>query len=124
MKQPTVIANRETSSMASTWTEYLCLVRGEKKRFKLFTGGYQWIDEAEKYYDEETGDFLLPPTIDGKRVIGVEEGGVIGVELTYYEIDDSIEFDKLADAGLTSWLAEQRWSQYEDDIASLIKAAS
>jgi hypothetical protein len=124
MKQLTVIASREASSIASSWTEYLCLARGDTKRFKLFTGRYEWIDEANKYYDEDTGDYVLPQTIAGKDVIGVEEDGVIGGELTYHESDDNIEFYKLADAGLTSWLADQRWSQYKNDIASLIKAAS
>lgn len=121
MAEPKVIASREASSMASTWTEYLCLTRSDTKRFKLFTGGYQSIDEAGKYYNEKTGRYVLPKTIDGQLVIGVEEDAVLGGELTYYEDDHYVEFNRLDDPDLVSWLAEQRWGKYKGAIATAIQ---
>lgn len=124
MEQPKIIAKREASSMASVWTEYLCLTIGETTRFKLFTGGYEGLDEASKYFNEETEDYELPETIDGKVVIGVDVDGVcvIGGDLTYYVIGDVIEFDSLDDQELVSWLDERRWSKYIVDIATAVKS--
>jgi hypothetical protein len=122
MEQPKIIASREASSMASVWTEYLCLMAGDTKRFKVFTGGYEGLDEASKYYVEETEEYVLPETIDGKIVVGVDVDGVcvIGGELTYYGIDDDVEFDNLDELELANWLHAQRWSKYLSAIADAI----
>lgn len=81
MLTPIVIAQRERSSLASTWNEYLCLSEGETESYKLFTGQYESLAELNDCYDEELEDYVLPEQIDGKAVMGIEDDYVVGGEL-------------------------------------------
>lgn len=116
-----IISSRERSSMVSSWTEYLCLTGGITKRFKLFTGRYEGLDEAMNYYDEEKDDFVLPAVIAGKRVHGIEDEAVVGGDLGYYGDDDSVEFDSLDDSDLLDWLRRQKWTKQLSIVAAKLQ---
>lgn len=116
-----IISSRKGSSMVSSWTEYLCLTGGITKRFKLFTGRYEGLDEAMNYYDEEKDDFVLPAVIAGKRVHGIEDEAVVGGDLGYYGDDDSVEFDGLEDSDLLDWLRRQKWTKQLSIVAAKLQ---
>ena len=125
-----IIAEREKSSMASTWTEYLCIQNGKEKRIRLFTGMYEGLDEALKYYDEDTENYKLPKTIDGKNVVKVDDEVVVGGKLNFIDAKDMVEFDSINDSQLSEWLKHTRWiklinkSQLSDEILHVINGAN
>ena len=114
-----IIADREASSMASHWREYLCLRRGISKRYQIFTGGYQSLADASKYFNEEDDSYEIPDVIDGKIVSGIEDEWIVGGELDYYDDVDQIEFDHIEDSALLTWLATQQW---KDDFPLVVEA--
>ena len=116
----TVIADREASNMVSVWREYLCLRAGSTKRYQAFIGGYQPIDEANKYYNEDIEDYELPERIDDIEVAGIEDGWIVGGELDYYDDEDQIEFDVINDDALLRWLSKQRWMDALSDLNDAI----
>ncbi len=105
-----IIAEREKSSMVSTWTEYLCIQNGKEKQIRLFTGMYEGLDDALKYYDEDTEDYKLPRIIDGKNVVKVDDEVVVGGKLDFIDPKDMVEFDHIDDAQLLEWLNHTRRS--------------
>lgn len=111
MHTPLVIAQREQSSLASTWNEYLCLSKGETRPYKLFTGQYECLAELNDYYDEELEDYALPDEIDGKAVMGIEDEYFIGGELLQQDESVAIEFASVFDAELRAWLDENGWTK-------------
>jgi hypothetical protein len=89
-----IVASIEQSTMASTWTEHLCLHRTAGGKWCLDIRGYEVIGEASEYQNEE-GD--LPDQIDGQDVIGTEDGFVIVDNLVLHQDDYPIyEFDKFS----------------------------
>ena len=71
------IDSREESTMASTWSEYLCLERKTWSTFELSIRGYELLAERSEYEDED-GEINLPEKIDGNVVIGTEDEYIIG----------------------------------------------
>lgn len=116
-----VIAEREGTSMASMWNEYLCLVPGEDEPYRLFTGKYEALAECDDFYDEGLDDYVLPDTIDGKAVVGIEDDLVVGGDLVWEDGSDIIEFSNVFDPILKSWLDETRWTKL-GVLASIEKA--
>ena len=96
--------------MVSTWTEYLCIQNGKEKQIRLFTGMYEGLDDALKYYDEDTEDYKLPRIIDGKNVVKVDDEVVVGGKLDFIDPKDMVEFDHIDDAQLLEWLNHTRRS--------------
>ena len=108
-----IVAERENSSMASNWTEYLCLCNGKEQAFQLFTGMYEDLAVASDYYNEETCDYNLPEQINGKMVVKIDDDVVVGGELGFTEFEDMIEFNQLDDPQLVQWLTNSRWNNNE-----------
>jgi hypothetical protein len=87
--QPTMLMSREGSSMASTWTEHLCVSCVDGK-WLIGEYGYNWaasideIPEEERYTDD--GNLKIPEEWDGHKVIGIADG-------------EYIETDELVDRG-------------------------
>lgn len=106
-----IIGQREGSSLASTWTEYLCLSKGELKPYKLFTGQYECLAELNDYYDEELEDYVLPEQIDGQSVAGIEDDYVVGGELQQQDETTNVEFASVFDTELRTWLEETGWAK-------------
>lgn len=121
MSKPIVIAQREASSMASTWNEYLCLTKGEFNTYKLYTAQYDFLAELNDFYDEELDDYLLPEQIEGQVVMGIEDDYVVGGKLVAQDESVPVEFASVFDAELRDWLKHTGWSQF--DVLVKIEAA-
>ena len=104
-----ILAFREASSIASYWTEYLCLRMGLYKQFKVYVGGYESLADAGKFYNSATDEYDLPKMIGGKIVVGIEDGSVVGGEPEYYDEDDQLEFDDPNEPELSDWLRAKSW---------------
>ena len=69
-----IIETMQQSSMASTWTEHLCIHRMPDGKWCLDIRGYELAGEAREF-ENENGD--LPDEIDGWKVIGREDEYVV-----------------------------------------------
>jgi len=84
---PTILMSREGSSMASTWTEHLC-VSCIKGKWLIGEYCYNWaasiddIPEEERY--TEDGELKIPEIWDGHKVLGIADG-------EYIETDELVE---------------------------------
>jgi hypothetical protein len=117
-----ILASRGASSIASYWTEYLCLRKGLYRRFKVYVGGYESLADVQTFYNSKTDEYDLPKMIGGKMVVGMEDGSVIGGEPEYYDDDDQIEFDDPNDLELADWLRTKNWLSELDTIRQVIKS--
>lgn len=104
-----ILSSREEASMASTWTKYLCLERGDSKRYRLFTGQYEPLGEIAEYYDEESEEYVIPESIDGKDVAGTDDDYIVGGDLSWHNEDETVEFNSLDEPSVAEWLKSQKW---------------
>jgi len=81
---PKIIAVREGSGRTSVWNEYLCLNLNGPGKAALQVCRYEALAEYERPEDDES-EIPLPTEIDGKAVVGVEDGYVVGGELARYD---------------------------------------
>jgi hypothetical protein len=116
------IDTREGSSLASTWSEDLCLKRVSQTHFELFVGGYEVVGETSDFFDEETGDEEIPDEIGGYPVRGIEDGYVIGGEIIKNEEYGEVQFADLEAAEVQEWLTGVEWNT--DQVFSLIRTAT
>jgi hypothetical protein len=102
---PTILMSREGSSMASTWTEHLCISCLDGK-WLIGEYGYNWaasiddIPEEERY--TEDGELKIPEEWDGHKVLGIADGEYIeteelvergnDIEFTENELNKAIDF--------------------------------
>ena len=73
-----ILEQKTKSSMVSSWTEYLCLKMLADNMFELSIRSYDVIGDLSSYYDEEADDYMIPDQIDGQKVVGVEDGYIVG----------------------------------------------
>lgn len=108
MMPPKILLSRENSSMASTWTELLCVER-EQDEWKIGEYAYQWAGSIydlipeDKRYDEDD-ELVIPEFWEGVRVRGVADGEYIETEeivvrgelfsFSKDQIEDAIAFVK------------------------------
>ena len=111
-KRIKVLAQREGSGMTSHWKEYLCLTDGNHTKYKIFEGRYEVLAEATEFYSDDEEDYDLPEFIDDKKVMGIEDGYVVGGELSYFDKEEAVEFDYLGDPKLNQWLKDFSWDEY------------
>lgn len=107
-----ILQGREDSTMASTWNCYLCLENADNG-LRLCVKGYEALGFANDLAElDENDDYILPETVDGKKVGGVEDDVLVSDTL----VDDeqyealSISFDETFDREVVqTWLTEERW---------------
>lgn len=104
-----IIDSRECSTLASTWSEDLCLIRVSETHFEIFVGGYDVVGETSEFFDEETGEEEIPDEIGGYPVRGVEDGYVIGGEIVKNEEYGEFQFSDFKAADVRGWLASVNW---------------
>lgn len=100
-----ILEQKTESTMVSTWTEYLCLQMLADNMFEISMRSYAIIGDLNSYYDEEADDYVIPDQIDGQKVVGVEDGYIVGGELT--EVGDHmspLEFANVEDEELIDWI--------------------
>jgi hypothetical protein len=90
-----IVASVEQSTMASTWTEHLCLHRTAEGKWCLDIRGYEMIGEASEYQNQEGN---LPDQIRGQDVIGMDDNGWVIVDNLVLQSDSYpiYEFDKFS----------------------------
>lgn len=122
-KRIKVLAERDGSSMTSHWKEYLCLTYGNQKNYKIFEGRYEVLAEASEFNSDDKEDFDLPEFIDDKKVIGIEDGYVVGGELSYFDEEEAVEFNNLGDPKLIQWLKDFSWNEdWQQSTATIISS--
>jgi hypothetical protein len=94
---PKSLSTRESSTMASTWNEYLRLTKNEDGTATLNICQYGVLGEYSEYCsaDEDEEQPPIPKEIDGQPVVGVKDGYIVGgplldldgEELTYSSAD-------------------------------------
>ena len=106
-----IVEMRELSTMASSWTEYLCLERTDQQNYTLSVRGYEILGELSDFYDEKIGDHKIPSEINGSEVVRCEDGYIVGGALLI--IDDSFSpfrFTVRGPTDMPNWLAQvARW---------------
>jgi hypothetical protein len=115
---PKILASQESSTMVSTWTEYLRLKKKDDCSAILEICQYEVLGEAE--YDDE-GKCTLPPGIEPKDVVGIEDGLVVGGILGCGD-DQSFQFTRETLPNAIDWLHENGWKPNTKLLAELAKA--
>ena len=112
--QPTILMSREGSSMASTWTEHLCVSCIEGK-WLIGEYGYNWaasiddIPEEERY--TEDGELKIPEEWDGHKVLGIADGEYIETE-ELVERGNDIEFTEIDLNKAIEFAVNYGWNDY------------
>ena len=107
-----VLLKGEFSSVASSWTEHLCLQRSGDHVI-LSSCGYEVLAEVQPFGVENAdGDveYELPDTVDGKTVVGIEDGEyVIGGDLVPHDDDAEITLEPGDIEAAREWLESREW---------------
>ena len=114
----------EQSTMASTWTEYLCIERLTKDDFELSIRSYEVLGEAMDYSDDD-GNWDLPDEIGGMKVMGLEDEYVVGGNLVLHSEDyGEVKFSDPQDKEVSDWLKSVGWDNdnTRKEIIKLIKS--
>ncbi len=102
---PKILASQESSTMASTWTEYLRLNKKDGYSAVLAICQYEVLGEMQ--YDEE-GNEILPPEIDPEDVVRIEDGLICGGVLACGD-DQSLLFTSETTPAAIDWLKDNGW---------------
>lgn len=117
-----IVDSIEQSTMASTWTEYLCLHRSSEGKWCIDIRGFEVVGEANEFEDE---DGELPDKIDGWEVVGTEDGYVVVNNLVLhsdaypvYIFDkfDANEFDELFSVENAEWCNDDTKRKIREEI--------
>ena len=111
----TIIDERRQSGRVSSWNEYLCLQRLSSDEFEISVCGYEVLGERDAYYDEESDEYKLLETIDGKEVVAIEDEWVVGGNLVNHSDElMPLRFGIEEVDDLIAWLGDANW--YSHDI--------
>jgi hypothetical protein len=117
---PKVLASKEASGMVSTWTEYLRLDKAAENMAVLDVCRYEGLGELVR--DDYEEDVILPEQIDGKKVIGIEDGIIFGGELMCWSTEQKFPFAQATLEAAIAWLRAQHWKITEELVCELTKA--
>jgi hypothetical protein len=112
MKRQIILAERDDQNMWSSTHVFLVLTLNEDGGLFLHQGSYEYLAEACQYFDDDVDEFVLPKEINGKKVVGVEEGYVIGGS-----IEGGLDFLEVRSCGanqISDWLRERSWGDKID----------
>lgn len=104
---PVILQSREASSMVSTWTEYLCVTNVKPGKARLEVCMYEALAEFDST-DDDGNEIAVPETYDGKRVIGVDDGYLIGGELMALD-DKTITYTRDDIEKVLAWVKKLRF---------------
>jgi hypothetical protein len=111
-----VIDQREQSTMASTWTEYLVLEKISPTKFLLDIRGWGYLGEISDFdlKEDEHGGLVIPEEINGQYIDSVEDGFVYGGELVKREGEHGdVRFVRPDQDEVISWLKDVEWHEAE-----------
>ena len=110
--------------MVSTWTEFLRLSKTEANTALLEICMYEGLGLLEEPEDENA-EPILPKTIDGKEVVGVDDGYMIyGGELQCYDQENRFSYGQADVEKAVNWLQAHHWKITDDLIDELRKAVA
>ena len=123
------IFSREQSTMADTWTEYLCATReGDKFDLGICAPellGYiprEWFDEDDEplpEYRDEYGSLLVPTEFEGRSVVGHDGEYLLG-PLVQCDNERSASVSELSLEALSEALRQMEWDP--EDASKLLAA--
>jgi hypothetical protein len=119
---PKILATREGASMASTWTEYLRLSKTGPRAALLQVCMYEALAEAPEPEDDDH-EPEIPREIDGKKVVSVDDGWIVGGELSALD-GRWFLFQSGEVEAAVEWLKGERWEVTRDIHEELIRAVS
>jgi hypothetical protein len=99
---PKILGSREQSTMVSNWTEYLRLSKPDHDSALLEICQYEALGEQTSNDEGEPEE--PPDEIDGKKVVGIEDGIIIGGDLICY--NEFIHFIEQTLPDAISWLGD------------------
>lgn len=106
MSTRTILGKRERSSRVSTWTEYLTVKNCGPRRAILEICQYEALCEWENE-DKEGNEIELPKMYEGIPVVGVDDGCLIGGELSPSDHDDQLEYSVSAIEDAIEWIKKR-----------------
>ena len=109
--------------MVSTWTEYLRLNVLDDATALLEICQYEPLAEVQYNDDGEGQD--MPDTIDGKEVVGRQDGWFVGGDLSCYNDEDTVQYDKNNLEDALQWLIAKGWhvtNTLTEELRKAVKA--
>jgi hypothetical protein len=117
---PKIIAERERSSSAGCWHEFLRLAPNADGSATLAVCRYEALGSAEEFVNEQ-GELNLPESVAGKIVVGVEDERIVGGALV---CDGSLwTFRETEISRAIDWLRVNGWVPTNSIMAEMIQAA-
>lgn len=105
MRPRELIAVRTESTMVSSWNEYLCVRNLSDGKAIVEICGYETLSPDEwEWEDEEGNENTLPEKFNGKSVVGVEDGYLVGGDLQCFNEEDRKEYDKEGLEQVLTWI--------------------
>lgn len=106
------LAEREQSSIVSTWTEFLTLSSGQSKKYLIASAGYEALAEIHEFFNEDKDDYdEIPEEINGQKVVQIEGEYIVGGPLIINSDYSGLEFDDPSDSELSTWLIDSGWDK-------------
>ena len=89
-----ILSEREAATLGSSWKEYLTIRNIGPGRAKLEICRYEVLAEWYAREDDEGNEIPLPGVYNGKKVVGVEDGYLVGGKLEasdshWFEVNDT-----------------------------------
>lgn len=104
-----IISSKLDNNMMDRWTGYLLLVRHLDGTFEIGGAQYEILCLANDFLNE-ADELVIPPEIGGKRVIGIEDGYVVGGELSLeFSQYTKLRFSEPNKEEIVNWLASEGW---------------
>ena len=116
---PKILTSKESSSMVSTWTEYLRLDKKDNNSAVLEICQYEVLGEMQS---DEEGNDILPPNIDPEDVVRIEDGYIICGGVLTSKYGESFQFTTETIPEAIKWLKDNRWKCTTELLAELAKA--
>lgn len=111
-----LLLTRECSTMASSWTEHLCLVRESETSWLLGSFSPEWLcpisDVPDDILYDENEEMVIPETWEGKKIVGLGDGEFLETEdlISQYE---EVVFGTSEMQKAVSFFHEYGWSNEE-----------
>ncbi len=103
-----VLGSRDASTMVSSWTEYLCVRTLGPGRAILEVCMYEAFAQFEGC-DDDGNELDVPETYEGKQVVGIEDGYLVGGELMLIEDMETLTFSRDDFDQASRWVAAQNF---------------
>jgi hypothetical protein len=119
--KPCILDSHETSTMLSTWTEYLCVRRLKPGAAIAEICVYEILCEFSRY-DEDDNELEIPTEVAGKEVVRYEDGYLVGGALGRRNDDSYYEYTIKDLDDLKEWIRANDFELNDIALTTLDKA--